>query len=273
MFDRLVESEQKGAVKSRRSYFTLTTFAVATLSLTAIVVSIFADDFSIGTRNIELVELIAPVEMADPAPQPKAQPRQPVQQTQQTTAVPQRTVAMARVDDTRVVPTTVSTTPNRNLSIPDDGRFTIGKFNTNPTVPAGDAGRGPATGIGAGNDTTGIASTVVAKTETEEVAAPRAEVKKGQSAIKSGGVLNGKAIDLPKPTYSAAAKAVHAGGTVTVQVMLDESGRVVSASALGGHVLLRAAALDAARRARFSPTLLSGVPVKVTGVIVYNFVV
>jgi outer membrane biosynthesis protein TonB len=57
-----------------------------------------------------------------------------------------------------------------------------------------------------------------------------------------------------------------------VQVLIDESGRVVSASATGGHPLLRAAAEAAARGARFSPTLLSGQAVKVSGIITYNFV-
>jgi protein TonB len=55
-------------------------------------------------------------------------------------------------------------------------------------------------------------------------------------------------------------------------VLIDENGSVVSASAVSGHPLLRAAAVQAARGARFSPTKLSGQPVKVSGVITYNFV-
>ena len=88
----------------------------------------------------------------------------------------------------------------------------------------------------------------------------------------SGGVLNGKATSLPKPPYPPAARAVRASGAVTVQVMIDETGRVLSATAVSGHPLLRNAAEQAARGARFSPTLLGGEPVKVSGVIVYNFV-
>lgn len=88
----------------------------------------------------------------------------------------------------------------------------------------------------------------------------------------SGGVLNGKATNLVKPAYPAAAKAVRASGTVNVQVTIDESGNVISASAVSGHPLLRASAVQAARQSKFSPTMLSGQPVKVTGVIVYNFV-
>src|SRR5688572_28557190 len=88
----------------------------------------------------------------------------------------------------------------------------------------------------------------------------------------SGGVLNGKAISLPKPPYPPAARAVGASGAVSVQVLIDENGNVVSANAVTGHPLLRAAAVSAARSARFSPTVLSGQPVKVSGIITYNFV-
>lgn len=88
----------------------------------------------------------------------------------------------------------------------------------------------------------------------------------------NGGILNGKALSLPKPEYPAAARAVKAGGAVNVQVTIDEQGNVVSADAISGHALLRSAAVSAARGAKFSPTILEGVPVMVTGVIVYNFV-
>jgi len=76
---------------------------------------------------------------------------------------------------------------------------------------------------------------------------------------------------LPKPAYPPIARQAHAPGTVVVQVTIDENGNVISASAVSGHPLLRAAAVAAARGAKFSPTKLSGKPVKVTGVITYNF--
>lgn len=88
----------------------------------------------------------------------------------------------------------------------------------------------------------------------------------------SGGVLNAKATSLPKPPYPAAARAVRASGSVSVQVLVSETGEVLSASAVSGHSLLRSAAENAARQARFSPTLLAGKPVRVSGVITYDFV-
>jgi TonB family protein len=88
----------------------------------------------------------------------------------------------------------------------------------------------------------------------------------------SGGVLNAKAISKPEPAYPAIAKAAHATGLVGVQVTVDEEGNVVFAQAVSGHPLLQAAAVAAARQAKFSPTKLSGKPVRVTGILTYNFV-
>lgn len=88
----------------------------------------------------------------------------------------------------------------------------------------------------------------------------------------AGGIVNGKAANLVKPPYPAAARAVRASGAVNVQVTIDEYGNVISAQAISGHPLLRAAAVKAARESKFAPTLLEGQPVKVIGVIVYNFV-
>jgi TonB family protein len=87
----------------------------------------------------------------------------------------------------------------------------------------------------------------------------------------NGGILNGKALSLPKPPYPPIAKTAQVSGTVLVQVVVDERGCVIAAHAVSGHPLLQAAAVAAARQACFSPTRLSGEPVKVSGVIAYNF--
>lgn len=88
----------------------------------------------------------------------------------------------------------------------------------------------------------------------------------------SGGNLNGKAISLPLPQYPEIAKAAKASGTAVVQVTVDEEGNVISAESVSGHPLLRAAAVAAAKQAKFSPTKLNGQNVKVTGVVTYTFV-
>ena len=87
-----------------------------------------------------------------------------------------------------------------------------------------------------------------------------------------GGVLNGKALALPQPAYPRLARAAHVSGTVMVQVLIDEQGNVSAAHAVDGHPLLQSVCVAAAREAKFSPTLLEGEPVRVTGVIQYNFI-
>ena len=88
----------------------------------------------------------------------------------------------------------------------------------------------------------------------------------------NGGVLNGRAVSLPKPAYPTEARAAGASGAVNVKITIDETGNVISAEAVSGDDLLRDVCVEAAKKAKFAPTILSGNPVKVTGVVVYNFV-
>lgn len=87
-----------------------------------------------------------------------------------------------------------------------------------------------------------------------------------------GGVLNGKALSLARPSYPKAARKNHDEGLVRVRIVIDEFGKVISAEAIEGPESLREAAIDAAYQSRFSPTRLMGQPVKVSGVIIYNFI-
>jgi protein TonB len=87
----------------------------------------------------------------------------------------------------------------------------------------------------------------------------------------SGGVLNGNALSLPPPVYPDSARRLRVEGMVSVEVVIDELGKVISARAIDGPMALRSVAMQAALRARFSPTKLSGQPVKVTGSINYKF--
>lgn len=95
--------------------------------------------------------------------------------------------------------------------------------------------------------------------------------KPGEKAPVNGGMLNGKAISFPQPDYPPIAEQAKAGGAVIVEVLIDEAGNVISARAVSGHPLLQAAAVAAARQAKFAPTSLMGEPVKVSGLLSYNF--
>ena len=83
----------------------------------------------------------------------------------------------------------------------------------------------------------------------------------------SGGMLNQKAIYLPPPEVAGG----EASGVVLVAIVVDESGTVIEARAVSGPAQLHAAAVQAARLARFSPTLLMGEPVRVSGTLSYSF--
>jgi len=84
-------------------------------------------------------------------------------------------------------------------------------------------------------------------------------------------VLVAKAISLPRPLYPPIARQIRRQGPVAVQILVDESGKVVSAHSVSGDPTLTHAAVEAALRARFTPTMLGGQAVKVQGVITYNF--
>lgn len=86
-----------------------------------------------------------------------------------------------------------------------------------------------------------------------------------------GGLLNSKALSLPKPVLSEEAKRLKQTGKITVRVIVDENGKVVSAIALNGPAALREAAEAAARQATFAPTVQDGITVRMTGELVYTF--
>jgi protein TonB len=87
----------------------------------------------------------------------------------------------------------------------------------------------------------------------------------------SSTVLQGKATERRTPAYPLLARQIHLQGDVAIEVIISPEGRVESARAVSGHPMLVACAVDAARGWRFAPTLLNGIPVRVTGVITFVF--
>lgn len=269
MFEKLIVSEPEGAdFKNRSRYFMVSTLVVGVFFATAVVFSIYAAEVGLGNRDFELVSMLAPPEMVtEPEQIQRPQPR--TQSATTTSDLPSRQSVMSRVDEPTIVPTSTSTVANSQLSRPP-GSYVLGPIDTTPA--GGEIGRNVSSTV---SGPSGLTPTT-AVTKPDEETTPPPPVKVDPPAIKkpvtqSLGVINGRASNLPKPAYPATAKMVGASGKVSIQVLIDESGRVVSARSVDGHPLLRSAAEDAAKRASFTPTLLSGVPVKVTGVIVYNF--
>jgi TonB family protein len=122
------------------------------------------------------------------------------------------------------------------------------------TSMTGSAGQGPAM----------TGATTVTATDVATAGAPK-------KISVSGGVLQGTAIHKVQPPYPPIAKAARASGAVQVQVGVNEAGYVIDATVLSGHPLLREAAVEAAKQWQFKPTELGGTPVKVQGVLTFNF--
>ena len=267
MFDKLIESDSVHAdFKPRRKFFMVSSVVVGIAFLTAVVVSLYAQDIDLGNDNFELAELIAPVAPEAPEPEPPREQLQERTERNEVTELPNRPVLIDRVEDSVKLPDTISTEPNTIPVIPDTGRFT-----NNEKLPPSD-GNGLVGSAGTGNR--GESAAVVEPPPAEVVKTveppppPRVERK---PRTVSKGVINGDARSLPIPTYPQTARAIGVVGDVQVQVLIDEQGNVVSAHAINGHLLLKGEAEKAARRAKFGPTLLSDQPVKVTGIITYRF--
>lgn len=269
MFDKLIVSEPEGAdFKGRRGYFIVSSLIVGVLFITAVVLSIFAADFALGDHEYDLVELTSPELAPDPVPQTiTGRPAAP--HSNQTSIPPRPTIAS--VDEPTVVPNVVSTSANNEIA-----RIAGERIQPVIGTPGGASSEenGRPTSDGAtGGLVADDRSVGVKRLDPDENTAEPPPVRKPSTPAspRSLGVVNGRATSLPRPPYPPVAVAAGAQGKVTVQVTIDEKGQVISARAIDGHPLLRSVSEQAAMKARFTPTELSRVPVKVTGVIVYNF--
>lgn len=265
MFNNLVESDShKEDYKRKTSFFLYTLAGYAVLMLAAGVASIYAYDAHLENQNTEFLVLLTPSMQAQPVQEndtPRAQAG-----TSDDTQLPQRKALIAPISDSTQPPDKISAVASPNKEMPPGAFVLSGK----DLDVSSNGLRGPQTpsGSNSGNGSNGNIVKIEEappQLNVEPKPAPKKQV------VNIGSLITGKAISLPKPPYPKIATAVHASGAVTVQILLDEAGRVISARAISGHPLLQAAAVNAAYQARFSPTILTGQPVKVSGIITYNF--
>ena len=260
MFENLVESNShKDDIARKGSFIGVTLLIYGVLLLAFFVAGIYWYDNHLDQMELELTTLVAPVPVPQ-APKQEQQEKQEAKPQKVDQNVDVRKELIADVAESRLPPKEISAKASDVPPVRSNVTTVLGGSNSNATAPM-PAGPG-----------SGTVTTTTQKVTIADEPPPPASTPTPPRAPISGGVLNGKAINLPKPAYPPIARAAHASGTVVVQVLIDENGNVVSAHAVSGHPLLQAAAVGAARSAKFSPTKLSGQPVKVTGVIQYNFV-
>ena len=259
MFDNLVESSShKDDLQRKGSFIGITLLVYAVLIVAFVVGGILWYDARLSAMELELTTLVAPVPVPQAQKEPEQKQEAKPQKVEQNVDI--RKELIADVTRTELVPKEVSAKASAIPPVRQGVTTVIGSSDSNAAAPM-PAGPGAGTVVGAPT-----------KVQIADEPPPPEAKPTPRAAPISGGVLNGKAISLPKPAYPPIARAAHASGTVVVQVLIDENGNVVSAHAVSGHPLLQGAAVGAARSAKFSPTKLSGQPVKVTGVIQYNFV-
>jgi len=261
MFEHMVESGSHSEDLKRKGAF-LVGFAItyAVLIFAFAIAGIWWYSANIDAQTLELTALVAPV----PVPQVQQQKQEAKPEKQELAKnVDVRQQAIADVSRADLVPKDLGTKASDIPPVRSNVQTVICPTCANSTASAP-----MAPGAGAGAITNAPARVEM----NDEPPAPVPTPKPTPHAPISGGVLNGKAVRLVTPPYPAIARSAHASGQVSVQVLIDENGNVVSATATSGHPLLRAAAQSAAMASKFSPTKLSGQPVKVNGVIIYNFV-
>jgi len=257
MFENLVESGSHSEDLRRKGSF-LAGFALVyvVLIIVGLIVGILWAPAYIDQQTLELTALIAPVPVQQQQQKQEAKP----EKVEITKNVDVRKELIADVSRADLVPKEVSAKASNIPPVRQGVVTMIGGSNSNAIAPV-------APGAGTGNIISGPA-----KVDVGEAPPPPPPKPTPPKAPISGGVLNGKAVRLVTPPYPAIARSAHASGPVRVQVVIDENGNVISATPVSGHPLLQGAAAAAARQSKFTPTKLSGMPVKVSGVIIYNFV-
>ena len=266
MFTNLVESSaDKSALKRRSSFFLATVASYALFLFAAGIVGVLTYDAQVEAQTTDmLVEMWIPPVNRAPEPEPPRdssavrKPRQANAPVDRNVTEPERTEGVATTNDPTLVPESVGTAPS-NVP-PVTGPFRIGLRNVDPPSVTPDT---------SGCVICGAVAPKVVGTETEPL--PPTPPKPKTLRV-SQPVILANVIALPKPNYPAIAKQAGVQGPVNVQILIDETGKVISAQAVKGSAMLTKAAEDAARRARFAPTKLGDQPVKVQGVITYNFV-
>lgn len=264
MFNNLIESSShRKEFKRRGSFLVVTTITYALMLALTGVASIYAYDARLAEQNYEQVITMLPSEPDPVRPKDVIFDRKPRDNGARST-IPERAIAMVDVNRPDVKPDAISVTPNKVLPLPP-GLVRITGTDRNPEIS-----------VGGGNDDSrgsrGVSQPRIIVTNDLTTPPPPPPQPPAKKIVVSKKVLNSEAISLPRPMYPPLARQIRLQGQAVVQVLIDERGKVVSAHAVSGHPLLTVAAKNAALQARFTPTMIGNDPVKVSGVIIYNFV-
>lgn len=273
MFNHLIESGSHRTDLARKGRFFLGTLGLYGLLLAgAGVASVQAYHAHLGTQNYEIVFLPPPVTAEAERPRAEVERARPASGGM-TDRVAVRREAFAPLTTVMNNPPPVSSARVTSQPVLPNMPFVIGKEDFTPVGPVGPRTNNSGVPGGGGVMGAGRRAVVVetGEVEPEPVAKPLPTPEKPKQIRLSSHIISGKVVSKPAPPYPPIAKAAGVSGPVIVEIVIDEQGAVISARAVDGPALLRVAAERGARQARFSPTILGGQAVKVSGVITYNF--
>jgi periplasmic protein TonB len=270
MFSNLIESGSHAADLKRKGRFFLGTIAFYCLLLAATGVgSIYAYNAKLDdpSNDLEVTLLRFPPAEARSESDRREQTR-PAAANHQTQVATRPEISIETpYHGDRIAS---ETTPEISARTP----VVIANYSSNPITPGGPTGPD----VGGLRDNLGreIGPTVrdvdtPPPARVSPTPAPVPQKPSGPVLLPSS-LISSKTVSKPAPPYPMIAKETHTQGPVVVQIVIDEQGHVISAKALSGSPLLQAAAVQAAYQARFTPTILGGQAVKITGSITYNFV-
>jgi periplasmic protein TonB len=272
MFKNLVESgSQNRDFKRRSSYFfgTLTIYGLFIVSLG--VISIYAYEVHLDeVYESEIVWVPKPISaQTQPTHRSASGPKGGDGNTSYKTP-PQTNMASTLQPK---MPDAVSSKPNPN--VPSLFPSNSNETSYEPTGPGGNSPVGQPYGSPNDNGPGGNAGPNMFGNIDPP---PPANVKPTPEPIQqphprmiAKQVINGEALTKEIPPYPHIAKVSRVSGPVKVKVVVDESGKVISATVISGHPLLLATAIKASYQWTFKPTMLDGKPVKVSGFITFNF--
>ena len=126
-------------------------------------------------------------------------------------------------------------------------------------------------GMGTGTSTTGVIGSILSNIGPTPPIVSVAPKPKPSVPRLSEGITRGLLLKPITPVYPAIARAAGVHGTVIVTAVISKSGMIESLQVVSGPEMLRSAALDAIRAARYQPYLLNGDPTEVQTTITINF--
>jgi protein TonB len=133
-------------------------------------------------------------------------------------------------------------------------------YDVPPTIAAVPSGMGRADGV------------ITALGAASVVHGPVVRVAPAKGLVRvSSGVSAGMLISPIRPAYPAIARVAHVEGTVVVEATISSTGSIEDLRVISGPAMLRPAALEAIRAARYRPYRLNGVPTAVETTICINF--